>query len=235
VLAGTALGQPKAGSGPVESLRHLRAARQAALKARTQAANQLRALLLHAPGELHALRAEPTLGKLAGVCARLRPATTTAATDLLKHALRSIARRWGTLDSEIRELDTLIGPLVRTTVPALLARPGVGPDVASSLLIAAGGNPDRLHSERAFAALCGASPIPASSGQTVRYRLNRGGDRQANRALHVIVLNRMQHDPRTRAYVARRTAEGRSKLEIMRCLKRYVAREVFPLLRQAVP
>ena len=131
-------------------------------------------------------------------------------------------------------MDRLIDPLLRAAVPVLLARRGIGPDVAATLLVTAGDNPQRLRSERAFAALCGVSPIPASSGKTRRHRLNRGGDRQANRALHVIVLNRMQHDPRTRAYVARRTTEGRSKLEIMRCLKRYVVREVFPLLRQAV-
>jgi transposase len=218
VLAGTALGQPKAGTGAAESLRHLRAARQAALKARTQAANQLRALLLHAPEQLRTLRDQTNPGRLAASCARLRPATATSQADLLKHTLRSIASRWLALDTEIRTLDKLIDPLLRSAVPVLLARRGIGPDVAATLLVTAGDNPRRLRSERAFAALCGASPIPASSGKTRRHRLNRGGDRQANRALHVIVLNRMQHDLRTRAYVARRTTEGRSKLEIMRCL-----------------
>jgi transposase len=230
VLAGTALGTPKTSSGPAASLRALRAARQAAVKARTQAANQLRALLLDAPEELHALRALRDPGRLAGRCARLRPATRTDPVDLLKHTLRSVARRWRALDQEVHDLDKLIQPLVSTAAPALLARPGVGPDVAASLLIAAGDNPERLHDERSFAALCGVSPLPASSGKTQRHRLNRGGDRQANRALHVVALSRMHHDPRTRGYVQRRTKEGLSKREIQRCLKRYIARELFPLV-----
>jgi transposase len=233
VLAGTALGVPKAGNGPAASLRALRAARQAAVKARTQAANQLRALLLDSPEGLLALRAERDSAKLAARCARLRPATRTAPADLRKHALRSVAGRWLTLDQEISSLDQLIAPVVQAAVPAMLARPGVGPDVATALLITAGDNPHRLASERSFAALCGASPLAASSGKTTRHRLNRGGDRQANRALHVVALSRVQHDPRTRAYVQRRTQEGLSRREIMRCLKRYIARELFPLLLQA--
>jgi hypothetical protein len=163
------------------------AARQAAVKARTQATNQLRALLLDAPEPLRALRAQPNSAHLAAQLARLRPATTTAPADLLKHTLRSIARRWLALDQEVSDLDQLIGPLVRTTALRLLARPGVGPDAAATLLIAAGDNPDRLHSEASFAALCGVSPLPASSGKIRRHRLNRGGDRQANRALHMVV------------------------------------------------
>jgi transposase len=230
VLAGTALGQPKQASGVAASLRQLRAARQAAVKARTQATNQLRALLLDAPEPLRALRAQPNSAHLAAQLARLRPATTTAPADLLKHTLRSIARRWLALDQEVSDLDQLIGPLVRTTAPRLLARPGVGPDAAATLLIAAGDNPDRLHSEASFAALCGVSPLPASSGKTRRHRLNRGGDREANRALHMVVHSGMQHDPRTRAYVQRRTKQGLSRREIMRCLKHYVARELFNLL-----
>jgi transposase len=218
VLAGTALGQPKQASGVAASLRQLRAARQAAVKARTQATNQLRALLLDAPEPLRALRAQPNSAHLAAQLARLRPATTTAPADLLKHTLRSIARRWLALDQEVSDLDQLIGPLVRTTAPRLLARPGVGPDAAATLLIAAGDNPDRLHSEASFAALCGVSPLPASSGKTRRHRLNRGGDCQANRALHMVVHSGMQHDPRTRAYVQRRTKQGLSRREIMRCL-----------------
>jgi transposase len=233
VLAGTALGVPKAVNGPAASLRPLRAARQAAVKARTQAVNQLRALLLDGPEALHTLRAERDPGKLATRCARLRPATRTAPVDLLKHALRSIAGRWLALDQEISNLDKLIAPVAQTAAPAMLARPGVGPEVAAALLITAGDNPHRLANERSFAALCGASPLAASSGKTTRHRLNRGGDRQANRALHVVALSRMQHDPRTRAYVQRRTNQGMSRREIMRCLKRYIARELFPLLLQA--
>jgi transposase len=150
VLAGTALGQPKQSSGVAASLRQLRAARQAAVKARTQAANQLRALLLDAPEPLHALRSQSGPAHLASQLARLRPATTTLPIDLLKHALRSIAHRWLVLDQEARDLEELIDPLVRTAAPRLLARPGVGPDVAATL--------------------CGVSPLPASSGRTHRHR-----------------------------------------------------------------
>ena len=145
-------------------------------------------------------------------------------------ALRSLARRHQQLTDEINQLDKLITPLVRRINPTLIAIFGVGPDTAGQLLVTAGNNPDRLRSEAAFAMLCGAAPLPASSGRTDRHRLNRGGDRQANAALHRIVLTRLRHDPRTRAYVERRTAEGLTKKDIMRCLKRYVAREVYAAL-----
>ena len=145
-------------------------------------------------------------------------------------ALRSLARRHQLLSAEIRELDKLIEPLVETINPRLLAVFGVGPDTAGQLLVTAGEDPDRITSEAAFAMLCGAAPLPASSGRTHRHRLNRGGDRQANAALYRIVLTRLRHDPATRAYAQRRTAEGKSKKEIIRCLKRYVAREVYRIL-----
>ncbi len=147
-------------------------------------------------------------------------------------AIRSIARRHQELSAEIKALDHQMHALVEALAPDLLSRPGVGYETATALLVAAGDNPDRLRSEATFAQLCGVAPIPASSGRTIRYRLNRAGDRQANRALFLIVLVRMHRDGRTRAYVTRRTAEGLSKLEIIRCLKRYVAREVFGLLPQ---
>ena len=123
--------------------------------------------------------------------------------------------------------------LTRTAAPALVSVFGIGPDTAAALLIAAGSNPERLHSEAAFAALCGVNPIPASSGQTNRHRLNRGGDRQANSALYRIVVVRLRHDCRTTAYMLRRTGEGMSKTEVIRCLKRYVAREVFSVLKNS--
>jgi transposase len=165
-------------------------------------------------------------------CATRRPdrstATDPATATVL--ALRALARRHQHLSAEIAELDTLIGPLVAALNPALLALTGVGVEVAGQLLVTAGDNPQRLVSEAAFAMLCGVAPLPASSGLTVRHRLNRGGDRQANSALYRIVLCRLHWDPRTRAYAARRTTEGMSKPEIIRCLKRYIAREIYTAL-----
>ncbi len=131
------------------------------------------------------------------------------------------------LSEEISELDAQIEQLVKEAAPELVSLDGVGPDTAATLLIAAGDNPQRLRSEASFAHLCGAAPVRASSGKVVRHRLNPGGNRDANRALHVVVLNRMRRDPRTQEYVARRTAEGKSKKEAMRCLKRYIARETY--------
>ncbi len=151
----------------------------------------------------------------------------------IKYALRSLARRYRQLGNEIKDLEAEIQRLTRTAAPALVDGFGIGPDTAATLLIAAGSNPDRLHSEAAFASLCGVNPIPASSGKTNRHRLNRGGHRQANAALHRIVVVRLRHDERTQAYMRRRTTEGMSKAEVIRCLKRYVAREVFSVLRNS--
>jgi transposase len=145
----------------------------------------------------------------------------------VRTALRRLARRYQALDEEIKDADKEIGPLVTQAAPKLIALPGLGPETAGQLLTSAGDNPDRIHSEAAFAHLCGAAPIPASSGRTNRHRLNRGGDRTANNALHTIVLVRMKYDQRTRDYVTRRTAEGMTKKDIIRCLKRFVAREVY--------
>jgi transposase len=232
VLAGTAIGQPKAADGRVEMIRVLRVARRSALKARTQAANQLHALVLTAPDRLRArLRGLP-LERLVTVAAAFRPGprvdTPLAATRL---ALKALAGRYQQLSAESATLDGQLAQLVATAAPALVAVKGIGPETAGALLVAAGDNPDRLRSEGAFARLCGVAPLPASSGRTTRHRLNRGGDRDANRALYLLVLGRMSWDPRTRDYVARRTAEGLSKPEIIRCLKRYLAREVYRLLR----
>ena len=126
----------------------------------------------------------------------------------------------------------MIAAIVDTLAPALVARNSIGYESAAQLLLTAGDNSERLHSEAAFAALCGASPVPASSGKVTRHRLNRGGDRAANSALHIIAIGRVRTDPRTKAYVAKRVAEGHSKLEAIRCLKRYIAREVFTLISQ---
>ncbi len=174
-------------------------------------------------------------------CARLRPADDIGDPEqATKTALRRLARRYQQLTEEITDADTDLHQLVKQVAPTLLALPGVGPEVAGQILTTAGDNPARITSEAAFAHLCGVAPIPASSGRTRRHRLNRGGDRAANNALYIVVLNRMRYHARTRTYTDRRTKEGLSKTEIIRCLKRYVAREVFtalttPAVRDPVP
>src|SRR5215210_927744 len=229
VLSGTAAGEPKGADGAAESLRALRVARRSAVKAKTQAANQLHALLSTAPDELReGLRGLPTK-HLAAKASRFRcgagPVDPARATKL---AMRSVVRRHQALSEEIAELDAHIEALVEEAAPELVALEGVGPDTAAALLIAAGDNPERLKSEASFAHLCGTAPVPASSGKVVRHRLNpAGGNRDANRALHVVALNRLRRDPRTQEYLARRTAEGKSKKEALRCLKRYIARETY--------
>jgi transposase len=234
VLAGEAVGEPKSGDGRVEMIRTLRSARRSAVKARTQAANQLQALLAQtAPEELlrHRLRQLPTKEELVATCARFHagndPDNVQTAT---KFALRSVARRHKALSEEIAELDAQLDRLVAEAAPGLISPPAIGTHHAATLLVVAGDNPQRLNKEASFASLCGVSPVEASSGRVVRHRLNRGGNRDANRALHMICVVRMGVDQRTREYVARRTAEGKSKWEIMRCLKRYIAREVYRIL-----
>jgi len=231
VQAGTATGTPKAADGQVEMIRSLRLARRSAVKARTQAANQLGALLVTAPDGLRAqLRGLP-LAELVTTAARLRPDQVPATpTDAAKFALRSVAGRWLRLTEEITELDVQLERLVATAAPALVAVKGVGTQTAATLLVAAGDNPQRLRSEGAFAHLCGVAPIPASSGKTTRHRLSRGGNREANSALYLIAVGRMSWHPPTCAYVKRRTAQGKTKAEIIRCLKRYIARELYAVL-----
>jgi transposase len=237
VLAGETAGVPRSGDGRVEMVRALRGARRSAVKARVQAANLLKATLVTAPEELRRrLRALPS-GELVAVAARFRPGgepeDVQAAT---RFALRSVARRYQALSEEIAALDAQLERLVAEAAPRLVSLPGVGTNHAATLLVLAGDNPQRLRSEVSFASLCGVSPVEASSGKVVRHRLNRGGNRDANRALHMVCVVRMGSDRRTRAYVARRTAEGKSKWEIMRCLKRYIAREVYRvLLSSAAP
>lgn len=230
-LAGTASGCPKTRDGRVESIRALRVARSSAVKARSQSTNQIKALLVTGPAELREqLRPLRTTGLIAA-CARLRPTTDLADPEqATKTALRRLARRHQHLTEEITEADSDLRTLITAAAPRLLALPGVGTEVAGQLLTSAGDNPDRLRSEAAFAHLCGVAPIPASSGRTHRHRLNRGGDRAANNALYIVVLGRLRYDPRTRAYAERRKTEGLSKPEIIRCLKRYVAREMFAAL-----
>ena len=226
VLSERATGAPKTKDGAAEAVRALEVVYSGAVKDRTRAINQFKALLVTAPealrDRLRHLRFPDQLGR-----ARRLQGVDDVVENETRLALRELAARIKFLDAQCDRLEARMTPLVAEAAPALLGLTGVGPHVAAQLLAAAGDNPHRLSSEAAFAKLCGACPIPASSGKTTRHRLNRGGDRRANYALFTIVLVRMRHDPRTRAYVARRRAEGKSAREIIRCLKRFVAREVF--------
>ena len=232
VLAGEALGEPKSADGRVEMIRTFRSARRSAVKARSQAANQLQGFVVTAPEEIrHRLR-ELTTKKLVSVAARMRPGKDPDDVETAtKFALRSVARRHQALSEEIAELDVQLDRLVAEAAPELISLPAIGTDHAATPLLTVGDNPERLGSEASFASLCGVSPVEASSGKVVRHRLNRGANRDANRdanrSLHLICVVRMRIDERTRRYVARRTAEGKSRREIMRCLKRYIAREVY--------
>ncbi len=225
---------PKQSSGIVESIRQLRVARDSGVKSRSAAIVQLGDLICTAPGELREqLALRKTLKGKAALCRRLRPDTDRLGepVNAAKLALRSLGRRIALLDDEIAELDAQLTPLVATAAPRTTALLGISTGHAGQLLITAGENIDRLHSEAAFAALCGASPIPVASGKHGRYRLNRGGDRQANRALHMIAVCRLRHCPQTRAYAQRRSSEGKTRKEIIRCLKRYIARQAYATLR----
>jgi transposase len=232
-LSGRASGTPKSRDGRIEAIRTLRVTRRSAVKARTQAINQLRALLITGPADLREQLRGLATTALVNTCARLRPGTELAdPRRAVKAALYRLARRHQQLTAEIGELDAELAALVTDIAPDLLQLPGVGVETAGQLLTTAGDNPDRLRSEAAFAHLCGAAPIPASSGRTDRHRLNRGGDRWANCALHTIALSRMRWHQPTRAYVTRRRQQGLSTKEIMRCLKRLIARQIFYLIRR---
>jgi len=231
-LSGRASGAPRGRDGAVEAIRALMVAKRSARQERIQAINQARALIMTGPEELRARFVRRSPAQLIEAIAALRPRPGDVPGYATRVALRELGRRAQFLDAQLDRLDELIGPLVTARAPGLLALHGVGPDTAAMLLVAAGDHPERLRSESSWAHLCGVAPIPASSGKTVgRYRLNRGGDRQANSALWRIVIVRMNSHSATRAYADRRSEEGLSKKEIIRCLKRYVAREVYRQLR----
>jgi transposase len=233
--AGKAKAVPKQTDGIVESVRLLRVARNSAVKSRSAALVQVRDLIITAPQELRdQLSCRKTLRGKVTVCARFRPSDRDlrSPSQAAKFALRSTAQRIQALDQEITALDRQLEQLVATAAPRTVQLLGISTGHAGQLLVTAGQNIERLHGgESSFSMLCGASPIPASSGKTTRHRLNYGGDRQANRALHLIAVCRLRYCDRTRAYVKRRTAEGKTQREIMRCLKRYIAREIFNSLR----
>ncbi|WP_066376241.1 IS110 family transposase [Herbidospora mongoliensis] len=233
-LSGRRVITPKTRDGMVESLRVLRIARTTAVKSRRVALQMLRAQIISAPEELRDQLRNLTRMQLIRTIAAWRPDLTAfrdpvAATRI---ALKSLARRYLELHDEIADLDDLIEPLVRELAPSLLEAVGFGVENTAQLLISCGDNPTRPGSEARFAKLCGVAPLPASSGLHQRHRLNRGGDRQANSALHLAVVTRIRTDARTQAYLARRTTEGKSKLEIIRCLKRFVAREAYYLIKK---
>jgi transposase len=217
--------------GAVEAIRVLVVAKRSARQARVKALVQMRHLVITAPDQLRCRLKGITVAALVSEASRLRPSRSgDPVTAAHKASLSSLARRIQGLEDEIVELDKRIEALLVVTAPELMARFGVGPDTAAALLVSAGDNPERLHSEAAWAHLCGVAPIQASSGKVTRYRLDRGGDRQANSALWRIVMVRIAHDPDTTAYFERKVKEGRSKRDVIRLLKRYVAREMYHYL-----
>ena len=227
-LSGTASVTPKSRNGPVEQMRVLLVARRSARQQRIQTLNQLRHLVFTAPEEIRVRYKDRYKTGLVSEAANMRPRKgsdpVTYTTNLV---IRNLARRIRSLDAEMKTIDHALTGLISETAPSLFELHGVGVDTAASLLVTAGDNPDRLHNERSWAHLCGVTPLPASSGKVTRHRLNRGGDRQANAALYRIALTRMSSHPETRTYVARRREEGLNTTEIMRCLKRYVARQTY--------
>lgn len=235
VLSGEATATPKTHDGPVEALRTLKVVQRGANKARTQAVNQLRALVLTAPEQLRTDLRDLPRRKLISTCSafRIRP-DDDSLREITRLAMRELAQRINVLQDQLDRVVIRLARITTATAPELVACKGVGPDTASTLLVAAGDNAHRLSSERAFASLCGSSPVPVNSGQTQnRYRLNRGGDRQANAALWRIAIVRMGADPRTSAYIEKRVKEGKTKSEAIRCLKRHITREIFNALPRA--
>ena len=231
-FAGQRTVTPRSRDGMVESLRVLSACRKTAVAARRVALQLIQNTIVCAPDGLRDVLRSMTRMQLIRTLAAWRP-DLTAYRDVeaaYRITFKSLARRYLELHDEIADLDIMIGAIVDELAPDLVARNSIGNVGAAQLLLTAGDNPDRLRSEASFAALCGTSPVPASSGKTIRHRLNRGGDRHANSALHIIAIGRLRTDPKTKTYVAKRIAEGHSKLEAIRALKRYIAREVFTLI-----
>jgi transposase len=235
VLSARATSIAKTGDGPVEMLRLFHLARASAVKSRTQAINQLKAVIIGADPALRDTLTGLSRTALIRHCADLPAVSPTDAATATVYILRRLAQRIQNLTTEERQLQQQITAVLNTHAPQLLQRHGIGPDSAAALLITAGDNPDRMHTEASFAALCGVSPIEASSGKTRRRRLNRGGDRRANAALYRIALTRSHSDHRTRNYLERRAAQGLTRREAVRCLKRYIAREIYQLIHHISP
>ena len=233
-FAGRRTVTPKSRDGMIESLRVLKVCRKTAVATRRVALQLIHNTIVCAPDELREVLRTLTRMQLICTLAAWRPDLSDYRNlaSAYRIALKSLGRRYLELHDEIADLDVMIGAIVDELAPALVARNSIGHESAAQLLLTAGDNSERVHSEASFAALCGVSPVPASSGKVTRHRLNRGGDRAANSALHIIAIGRLRTDPRTKAYVQKRIAEGHSKLEAIRCLKRYIAREVFTLISQ---
>ena len=233
-FAGRRTVTPKSRDGMTESLRVLKVCRKTAVAARRVALQLIHNTIVCAPDELRDVLRTMTRMQLIRTLAAWRPDLSDYRNlaSAYRIALKSLGRRYLELHDEIADLDVMIGAIVDELAPTLVARNSIGHESAAQLLLTAGDNSERVHSEASFAALCGVSPVPASSGKVTRHRLNRGGDRAANSALHIIAIGRLRIDPRTKAYVQKRIAEGHSKLEAIRCLKRYIAREVFTLISQ---
>ena len=233
VLSGQASASAKAHDGPVEALRLLKIVQRSATKSRTQAVNQLHTIVATAQDELRSKLRGLKTPELIATCAAFRlRADDDSLAAVTRLAMRELAQRIQLLDEQLARTKIRLRRITTAVAPDLVARKGVGPDTASTILVSAGDNPHRLRDERAFASLAGANPIPASSGKTTRHRLNRGGDRQLNSALWRITMVRLATDAGTRAYLERRVSEGKTKIEAVRCIKRYIAREVFAALPQ---
>lgn len=232
-LSERATAVPKDRSGIVEAIRVIHLARRSAVQSRTQAINQLHQLLVTGPAELREQLRGHSTGTLIERCARLRPGDDLADPHTAtKTTLRTLARRYQHLTVEITTADHELDTLTRRAAPTLRAQLGVGPDTAAKLLTCFADNPHRIPNEAAFAKITGTAPLEATSGRTTnRHRLNRGGDRQANNALHTIVLTRLRRCEHTRTYHAKRSTDGLGRLEIMRCLKRYVARNLYKIIK----
>ena len=233
VATGRATGRAKLTTGVVEAIRAIKVPRDQAVKNRTAAFSQLRDLITTAPADLHDTMIGLTSRQRAARALAMRPDPARLAEPIhaTRHALRTLARRIKDLDTEITAADKILKTLTAQAAPTLLAMRQVGPQTAAQLIITAGENIERMTSEAAFAKLTGVAPLPASSGKTTRHRLNRGGDRQANSALYMIAVGRMKNHPETITYVERRRAEGLSNPEIIRCLKRTLARTIYRALR----
>lgn len=231
VLSGQARAAPKSGTSSAEMIRHLKVARDTAMKSRTQAMVTLKTIIINASTALRkSLEGLPGTMALIRHLAALRPGAMTDPTASAKVALRALARRWLLLDAEIKSHDAALDALTTACAATLKKAHGMATGTAAEMLILVGDNPERIRSEAAFAKLCGACPIPASSGKSTRHRLNCGGNRQANAALYRVLITRMRSHSPTRDYVRKRMAEGKGKMEIIRCLKRFVAREIFGYL-----
>lgn len=238
VISEMAISTPKCRDGYVEAVRQIRATRRSAVKARRAALHQIHGLLWCAPEDLRAKLADYDRAALVARCARIRIPAQRILDDpamTARRMLRRLAKRIQNLDEEIAEANRELEAILQDHAPNLLSVNGVGTEAAGQLLTTAGQNIDRLHSEASLARLCGVAPIPASSGVTTRHRLHRGGDRDANSSIHLIVISRLRWHQPTKDYVDRRTREGKTKKEIIRCLKRAVVRELYRALQADLP